>query len=90
VGGLDGRLLIGPRRLIGRSAASARESVYAVLIDRSSESAYVCWICGEVRADRGLVRALDHVRGHFNLAVWRPIFISVFSSASPPPLASIW
>jgi hypothetical protein len=93
VGSLDGRLLIGPRRLIGPGAAAARESVYAVLIDRSSESAHVCWICGEVRADRRLLRALDHVRGHFNHRPYRCLethFDHPSESASPLPLASIW
>jgi hypothetical protein len=46
--------------------SGSSESVYAVLVDRPSEGAFVCWICGETRADRRLPRALDHVRGHFN------------------------
>jgi hypothetical protein len=93
VGSLDGRLLIGCRRSIGPGAAAARESVYAVLVDRSSEGAYVCWICGETRADRRLVRALDHVRGHFN---HRPYHCSEnhldqnTSSTSSLPLAFVW
>ena len=66
VGSAAGRLLIGPRRLTGPGVVAARESVYAVLVDRPSEGAFVCWICGETRADRRLLRALDHVRGHFN------------------------
>ena len=66
VGNLNGHLLIRPRRSIGPGATAARESVYAVLVDQISEGAYVCWICEETRVDRGLVRALDHVRGHFN------------------------
>ena len=66
VGSAAGRLLIEPRRLTGPGAVAARESVYAVLVDRPSEGVCVCWICGETRPDRRLPRALDHVRGHFN------------------------
>ena len=66
VGSAAGRLLIGPRRLAGLGAVAARESVYAVLVDRPSEGVFVCWICGETRTDRRFLRALDHVRGHFN------------------------
>ena len=93
VGSLDGRLLIGPRRLTGVGAAAARETVYAVLVDRPEEGACVCWICGETRADRRLVRALDHVRGHLNK---RPYHCSEThldqhtDSVSSLPLASIW
>ena len=65
VGSASGRLLVEPHRLTGLGAATARESVYAVLVDRPSEGPYVCWICGETRTDWRLVRALDHVRGHF-------------------------
>ena len=93
VGSLDGRLLIGPRRSIGPGAAAARESVHAVLVDRPSEGAYVCWICGEKRADWRLVRALDHVRVHFN---HRPYHCSEnhfdrhTEPASSLPSASFW
>ena len=93
MGSLDGHLLIAPRRSIGPGAAVARESVYAVLVDRPSEGAYICWICGETRADRRLVRALDHVRGHFN---HRPYHCSEThfdqhtDPASSLPLASVW
>ena len=64
VGSTAGRMLIEPHRLTGPGATAARQSVYAVLVDRPSEGAYVCWICGETRADWRLVRALGHVRGH--------------------------
>ena len=66
VGSAAGLLLIGPRRETGPGAVAARESVYAVLVDRPLEGPFVCWICGETRTDRRLPRALDHVRGHFN------------------------
>ena len=88
-----GCLLIGPRRLTGPGAATGRESVYTVLVDRPEEGAYVCWICGETRADRRLVRALDHVRGHFN---HRPYhcsethFDQQTESTSSSPLVSVW
>ena len=88
-----GCLLIGPRRLTGPGAATGRESVYAVLVDRPSEGAYVCWICGETRADRRLVRALDHVRGHFNHRPYHCLethFDQHTESASSLPLASVW
>ena len=93
MGSAAGRLLIEPHRLTGPGAAAARESVYAVLVDRPSGGAYVCWICGEIRADRGLVRALDHVRGHFE---HRPYHCSEThfdqntESASPLPSVSTW
>ena len=93
VGSLDGRLLIGPRRSTGPGAAAARESVYTVLVDRPSEGAYVCWICGESRTDRRLIRALDHVRGHFNHRPYRcseTHFNQRTESASTLPLASVW
>jgi len=93
VGSLDGRLLIGPRRSIGPGAAAARESVYAVLVDRSSEGAYVCWICGEKRANWRLTRALDHVRGHFNHRPYHCLEIHLdqrTESASTLPLEPVW
>jgi len=72
VGSSAGSLLIGPHRWVGPGAAAAHESVYTVLVDRPSEGAYVCWICGETRVDRRLIRALDHVHGHFNHRPCRP------------------
>jgi len=89
VGSDDGFLLVGQRRLTGPGAATARESVYAVLVDRPSEGAYVCWICGETRPDRRLVRTLDHVRGHFE---HRPYHCSNqhTGSTSSLPLAAVW
>jgi len=93
VGSFDGCLLIGPRRLIGPGATAAHESVYAVLVDRPSEGPYVCWICGEARADRRLNRALDHVRGHFNHRPYRcseTHFDQRTEPASPLPSASVW
>jgi hypothetical protein len=65
-GSLGGDLLIGPRRSSRPGAAAARESVYAVLVDRPEEGPYVCWLCGEARADRRLGRTVDHVHGHFS------------------------
>ena len=93
VGSAAGLLLIESHRLTGPGAAAARESVYAVLVDRPEEGAYVCWICGETRADRRLVRALDHVRGHFE---HRPYhcgethFGQRTEPTSPLPLVSVW
>ena len=87
VGSTAGRLLIEPRRLTGPGAVAARESVYAVLVDRPSEGAFVCWICGETRADRRLPRALDHVRGHFN---HRPYHCSETHFDQHTKVASAW
>ena len=87
VGSAAGRLLIEPRRLTGPGAVAARESVYAVLIHRPSEGAFVCWICGETRADRRLPRALDHVRGHFN---HRPYHCSEAHFDQHTGVASVW
>ena len=93
VGSAAGRLLIKPHRLTGPGAAAARESVYAVLVDRPSDGAYVCWICGEKRGDRRLVRALDHVRGHFNHRPYHCLethFDPHTGSASLLPSVSSW
>jgi len=93
VGGSAGGLLIGPRRSSGPGAAAPHESVYAVLVDRPLVGPYVCWICGEARADRRLARALDHVRGHFD---HRPYHCSEThldqntGSTSSLPLVSVW
>ena len=87
VGSAAGRLLIEPYRLTGPGAVAARESVYAVLVDRPSEGAFVCWICGETGADRRLPRALDHVRGHFN---HRPYHCSETHFDQPIEVASVW
>lgn len=88
-----GRQLIEPHRITGHGAAAARESVYAVLIHRPAEGDFVCWICGETRADRRLVRALDHVRGHFEHRPYhcRETHIGGHTEpASPQPSASVW
>ena len=93
VGSPDGRLLISPHRSTGPGAAAARESIYVVLLDRPSEGAYVCWICGEVRPDRRLVRALDHVRGHFNHRPYHCAEGHLNQNTRPSsslPLASVW
>ena len=65
VGSPVGFQLVGPRRSVGTGTAAADESVYAILVDRPAEGAYVCWLCGEQRPDRRLPRALDHIRAHF-------------------------
>ena len=82
-----GRQLIEPHRPTGPGAAAARESVYAVLVDRPEEGDYVCWICGETRADRRLIRALDHVRGHFN---HRPYHCPETHVDQHTGVASVW
>ena len=87
MGSTAGRVLIEPHRLTGPGATAARQSVYAVLVDRPSEGAYVCWICGETRADRRLPRALDHVRGHFN---HRPYHCSETHFDQQMSVASVW
>jgi hypothetical protein len=93
VGSSAGSLLISPQRTTGPGAAAARESVYAVLVDRPSAGAYVCWICGEGRADRRLNRALDHVRGHFDHRPYHCSEIHLDQSNGPTsslPLTSVW
>ena len=54
---LVGRLVLVQRQLVERLRR---------LVDWPSEGAYIRWICGEMRTDRRLSRAPDHVRGHFN------------------------
>ena len=95
VGSDDGCMLVGQRRLTGPGAATDRESVYVILIDRPSAGDFVCWICGNTRPDRRLVRALDHIRAHFD---HRPYHCSNThlgqrtgsGSASSPPVAAVW
>ena len=87
VGNAAGRLLIEPHRSTGVGAASKNESVYVVLVDRPEEGAFVCWICGETRADRRLIRTLDHVRGHFN---HRPYHCSETHFDQHIGVASVW
>ena len=93
VGNAVGRLLIKPHRSTGVGAASENESVYVVLVDRPEEGAFVCWISGETRADRRLIRTLDHVRGHFNHRPYhcsRTHFDQQTGSTSSLPSTSVW
>jgi len=93
VGSPVGFQLVGPRRSVGTGRAADHESVYAILIDRPAEGAYVCWLCGEKRADRRLPRALDHIRGHFE---HHPYHCSEMhfdprtAPGSPLPSACVW
>jgi hypothetical protein len=93
VGSPAGLQLVGLRRLSGPGTAADRESVYAILIDRPLEGAYVCWICGKRRADRRLPRALDHIRGHFKHRPYHCLGTHVnqpMGSDSPLTIASVW
>ena len=58
VGSPVGFQLVGPRRSAGTGRAADHESVYAILVDRPPEGAYVCWLCGEKRAGRRLPLSL--------------------------------
>ena len=93
IGSLDGLKLVGSRRFTGPGTAANRESVYAILVDRPAEGAFVCWICGERRADRRLPRALDHVRGHFEHRPYHCLETHLeqpIESGSLLPLAPVW
>ena len=93
VGSLAGLELVGPRRSTGPGTAANRESVYAILVDRPEEGAYVCWLCGKMRADRRLPRALDHVRGHFSHRPYHCLETHSdqhTGSGSLLPLVSVW
>lgn len=93
IGSPAGLQLVGPPRFTGPGTATNRESVYAVLVDRPAEGAFVCWICGEKRTDRRLPRALDHVRGHFEHRPYHCLethFDQHTGSSSLLPLASVW
>ena len=60
---------------------------------RPSEGAYVCWIRGETRADRRLIRALDHVRDYFKHRPYHCGETHVSQRTeptSPLPLVSVW
>jgi hypothetical protein len=88
-----GNLLIRPQRLTGPGAARDRESVYAVLVDRPRAGAYICWICGEARADRRLGRSVDHIRGHFDHRPYRCSEIHLDQTNGPTsalPSTSVW
>ena len=93
VGSFAGLQLVGPRRFTGPGTATNLESVYAILIHRPAEGAYVCWLCGEEREDRRLPRALDHIRGHFEHRPYHCLERHSnhhTSSGSPLPLVSDW
>ena len=93
VGSPAGLALVGPRRSTGPGTAAGRESVYAILVDRPVEGPYVCWLCGEKRADRRLPRALDHVRGHFKHRPYHCLetHFGLRTGSGPSlPLASVW
>jgi len=90
VGSPTGLQLVGTRRFTGPGTAADRESVYAILIDRPVEGAYVCWICGERRRDRRLPRALDHVRVHFEHRPYHCSETHFDQSGSLDPFASSW
>ena len=93
VGSLAGLELVGPRRSTGPGTAANRESVYAILVNRPEEGAYVCWLCGEMRADRRLPRALDHIRGHFSHRPYHCLETHSdqhTGSGSSLPMAPVW
>ena len=57
--------LLRSHRSTGPRRAADHESLDASLVDRPAEGAYVCWICGEKRANWRLLRAVEHARSHF-------------------------
>ena len=60
--------------LVGDGAGHARkdedESVYAVLVDKPPLGPFLCWICGHPENQRKILRALGHVREHFEHRPW--------------------
>jgi len=54
----------------GLGRASEGESVYAILVDRPSSGPFLCWICGHLEKRRKVLRALGHVREHFEHRPW--------------------
>ena len=85
VGSPAGLQLVGPRRSTGPGTAAARESVYAILVDRHLDGDYVCWICGEKRADRRL--PAHSIAFHFE---HRPYHCMETHANLRTGLASVW
>ena len=66
----EGMALVGEIRAEGPGRAKGDESVYAILVDKASSGPFLCWICGHLEQQRKALRALGHVREHFEHYPW--------------------
>lgn len=66
-----GVALVGEGRVKGPGCATGDESVYAILVDRPLSGPFLCWICGHLQTQRKGLRALGHVREHFEHGPWK-------------------
>jgi hypothetical protein len=62
--------LVGEGRAEGPGRARGDDSVYAILVDRPSSGPFLCWICGHPEKQRKVLRALGHLREHFEHKPW--------------------
>ena len=67
----EGAALVGDVRAEGPGRASGEESVYATLVDKPPSGPFRCWICGHLDKQRKALRALGHVREHFEHRPWQ-------------------
>ena len=66
-----GVALVGEPRVEGPGRAKAGEPVYAILVDKPPSGPFLCWICGHRERQRKALRALGHVREHFEHRPWK-------------------
>jgi hypothetical protein len=66
----EGVALVGESRTEGPGRAREDEPVYAILIDKPSSGPFRCWICGHLEKQRKVLRALGHIREHFEHRPW--------------------
>jgi len=66
----EGKALVGDVRNEGPGRASDGESVYSILVDKPPSGPFRCWICGHLEKQRKVLRALGHVREHFEHRPW--------------------
>jgi len=66
----EGVALVGEPRAEGPGRARGDELVYTILIDRPSSGPFLCWVCGHLEKQRKVLRALGHVREHFEHKPW--------------------
>jgi len=67
----EGVRLVGDSRAEGAGRASDGESVYSTLVDKPPSGPFLCWICGHPEKQRKTLRALGHVREHFEHKPWK-------------------
>src|SRR5258706_571276 len=66
-----GVTLVAEPRVDGPGRARELEPVYSILVDKPPSGPFVCWICGHLEKQRKHLRALGHVREHFEHKPWK-------------------